>query len=69
MPTKDEDAWKALEPLRREAAGAASAREEENVFRLRYGLSLEDLVTISENPHRSGTCGATNLSLSIFPRV
>jgi hypothetical protein len=55
MPPNRQEAWKALEPLRREAANADSAREAENVFRRRFGLSLEDLVTISEDPHWSGT--------------
>ncbi|MGO9272643.1 MAG: hypothetical protein ACLQOO_20815 [Terriglobia bacterium] len=55
MPTNREEAWKALEPLRREAANAVSARAAENVFRRRFDLSLEDLVAISENPHWSGT--------------
>jgi hypothetical protein len=51
MPTNREKAWKALEPLRREAASAGSAREAENVFRRSFGLSLEDLATMSEDSH------------------
>lgn len=45
----------ALKPLRREAANAASAREAESIFRSKFGLSLEDLASMSEDPHWSGT--------------
>lgn len=55
MPTNRQEAWKALEPLRRQAATASSAREAETVFQRKFDLWLEDLVVISEDPHWSGT--------------
>jgi hypothetical protein len=55
MPTNRAEAWKALDPLRRQAANASSAQEAENVFRRKFGLSLEDLAALSENPHWSGS--------------
>lgn len=55
MPTDKHEAWKVLERLRREASGAASARETEAVFQRRFDLSLEDLVAISDDSHWSGT--------------
>lgn len=55
MPTKREEAWRKLKPLRREASSANSAQEAEAVFQQKFELSLEELVAISENLHWSGT--------------
>jgi hypothetical protein len=55
MPTIRGEAWKALEPTRRQAACATSAREAEGTFQRRFDLWLEDLVAISEDPHWNGT--------------
>jgi hypothetical protein len=55
MPTNRNAAWKSLEPFRLEAARASSARAAEQVFQKRFRLSLEELVTLSEDPHWSGT--------------
>ena len=49
------EAWKKVQPLRHQAATAATADEAEQVFRGAFGLSLEDLVVLSENSHWSGT--------------
>ena len=40
MPTKREEAWRKLKPLRREASSANSAQEAEAVFQQKFELSL-----------------------------
>ena len=55
MPTKRAEAWQKVQPLRHQAANAATAHEAEHVFQCAFGLSLEELVVLSENDHWSGT--------------
>jgi hypothetical protein len=55
MARDKKQAWSQLQPLRKKAKTASSALGAEAVFRERFILSLEDLVTLSENPRWSGT--------------
>jgi hypothetical protein len=55
LPTNRIEAWRKIQSLRREAAGAANVHEAEAVFGRAFELSLEDLVSLSENPNWRGT--------------
>lgn len=55
LPKDKTEAWKKMQPLRHQAFAAASAHEAEEVFRKAFGLSLEDLILLSESSHWSGT--------------
>ena len=49
------EAWKQLEPLRRDATRARSAQDAEGIFHRKFGFSLENLVVLSDNPNWRGT--------------
>jgi hypothetical protein len=55
MPTNRIEAWRKIQPLRHQAASEVSADKAMAVFWRAFGLSLEDLVVLSENLHWSGT--------------
>ena len=50
LPTKREDAWKALQNTRTAAKKASSANAVEAVFQRRFRLDLEDLAAVFDNP-------------------
>jgi hypothetical protein len=54
------EAWKQLEPVRRDAARARSAQDAEGIFRRKFGLSLEDLVALSDSPNWRGSGYGSN---------
>jgi hypothetical protein len=58
QPTNRVTAWKAIQSIRVVAKGEASAAAVESVFCRHFGVSLEDLRVLYENPHwKAGAFG------------
>ena len=55
MSKNRDEAWEQLQPLRCDATRARSAQHVEAIFSHKFGLSLEDLVALSDNPNWKGT--------------
>lgn len=59
------DAWKRLQPLRREAAKAKSCNEVQRLFEREFGLTLDDMVTLYGYTSWKGTDYGGNAWLPI----
>lgn len=56
LPTNREDAWLAIQPVRKEAAAAPSASKAAEAFVKRFAADLTQLIALYDNPHWKSSC-------------